>query len=149
MYRHLASEKKKCGCGFYLLWKRHGSIIVCMLCTQVASLQRSTLHISNWKIFFKGKECYNWESLRSGCWLHCGLYHVTGDECSCTLCRCRISCRFSPPRRPVCWTGSVTAASTDSPCGKHSNNWKKKQTKTLSLCVSQTAEVQTQPEWTE
>lgn len=57
MYRYLASEGEKKGCGLYLLWERHGSIIVCMLCTQVASLQRSTLHISNWKnIFFKKEE---------------------------------------------------------------------------------------------
>lgn len=48
MYKYLASEGKK-GCGFYLLWERHGSIIVCRLCAQVASLQRSTLNISNWK----------------------------------------------------------------------------------------------------
>lgn len=58
MYRYLASEerekreknkKKKMMWIISFMGERHGSIIVCMLCTQVASLQRSTLHISNWK----------------------------------------------------------------------------------------------------
>lgn len=91
------------------------SIIVCMLCTRVASLQRSTLHISNWKnIFFKGgKECYNWEWLESGCWLMADqrCVKIVGCITVCfmgwwmILCQCwsllmlNLKCRFPNPEK--------------------------------------------------
>lgn len=91
------------------------SIIVCMLCTRVASLQRSTLHISNWKnIFFKGgKECYNWEWLESGCWLMADQRRVKIVGCITVcfmgwwmiLCQCwsllmlNLKCRFPNPEK--------------------------------------------------
>lgn len=55
MYRYLASEEKK-DVDFIFLRERHGSIIVCTLCALIASLQRSTLHLSDWKPIFLKEE---------------------------------------------------------------------------------------------
>lgn len=93
MYRYLASEEKK-DVDFIFLWERHGSIIVCALCTLIASLQEE--HFASFRLenhFFKRvKDCL----AESGSGLDAGdVLDVVDVE------------HFDPDVLGLCWSLSV------------------------------------------
>lgn len=93
MYRYLASEEKK-DVDFIFLWERHGSIIVCALCTLIASLQEE--HFASFRLenhFFKRvKDCFT----ESGSGLDAGdVLDVVDVE------------HFDPDVLGLCWSLSV------------------------------------------
>lgn len=60
MYKCLASEGK--GCGLYLLWERHGSIIACVVCTRCLIPDE---HFACFQFCLRRERMFEW---RSGSW---------------------------------------------------------------------------------